>query len=205
MTLVNAETGELVDIADLEEATNTTQQEASDDSDPIEGDAADHGDGLLGHDEDETADEDASDMSERVATTPVDDGSTVTASATRSTFAEGVTDSTSAPEPVAPSVHARPDQHERSTMSAGKPARILWNRRPTGSDVGCIDEIVLTGVDMVHVEQMNDRCWWIGITLADGTSWDGNFTADSKGRMRFFEQESSIEWALDASHEEDER
>ena len=93
MTLVNAETGELVDIADLEEATNTTQQEASDDSDPIEGDAADHGDGLLGHDEDETADEDASDMSERV----VDDGSTVTASATRSTFAEGVTDSTSRP------------------------------------------------------------------------------------------------------------
>ena len=75
---------------------DTTQQEASNDSDPIEGDAADHGDGLLGHDEDETADEDASDMSERV----VDDGSTVTASATRSTFAEGVTDSTSAPEPV---------------------------------------------------------------------------------------------------------
>ena len=48
MTLVNAETGELVDIADLEEATNTTQQEASNDSDPIGGDAADHGDGLLG-------------------------------------------------------------------------------------------------------------------------------------------------------------
>ena len=68
----------------------------------------------------------------------------------------------------------------------GRPARILWNRRPTGRDVGCIDEIVLTGVDMVHVEQMDDRCWWIGITLADGTSWDGNFTADSKGRMRFF-------------------
>lgn len=117
MTLVNAETGELVDIADLEEATNTTQQEASNDSDPIEGDAADHGDGLLGHDEDETADEDASDMSERVATTPVDDGSTVTASATRSTFAEGVTDSTSAPEPVAPSVASfREGMHDRINM-----------------------------------------------------------------------------------------
>lgn len=96
---------------------DTTQQEASDDSDPIEGDAADHGDGLLGHDEDETADEDASDTSERVATTPVDDGSTVTASATRSTFAEGVTDSTSAPEPVAPSVASfREGMHDRINM-----------------------------------------------------------------------------------------
>lgn len=39
-----------------------TQQEATDDSDPIEGDAAGYGDGPLGHDEGETADEEASEQ-----------------------------------------------------------------------------------------------------------------------------------------------
>lgn len=78
--------------------------------------------------------------------------------------------------------------------------RILWNRRPDGRDPGCIDEIVLHGVD-VHVEQMDDRCWWIGL-YRDDTYWMGNFIADSRGRMRFVEQENNrMIWARDESHE----
>lgn len=82
--------------------------------------------------------------------------------------------------------------------------RILWNRRPTGmTDAGDIDEVVLSGVD-VHIEQMHDRCWWIGIY--DPTDpdryWMGNFTSDSRGRMRFTEQENAgIEWTRDDTHE----
>lgn len=76
--------------------------------------------------------------------------------------------------------------------------RILWNRR--GED---IDEIVLTGVT-VHVEQMDDRCWWIGVYKPGGERyWMGNFVADSRGRMRFVEQENNgIVWDRDGSHEE---
>jgi hypothetical protein len=44
--------------------------------------------------------------------------------------------------------------------------RILWNRRPTGPrDTGDIDEIVVHDCT-VHVEQMDERCWWIGVTKA---------------------------------------
>jgi len=80
--------------------------------------------------------------------------------------------------------------------------RILWNRRPTGAlDVGDIDEIVVHNCT-VHIEQMDDRCWWIGIYMSDGSYWMGNFIADSRGRMRFSEQENAgIEWAHDATHE----
>ena len=77
--------------------------------------------------------------------------------------------------------------------------RILWNVR--GED---IDEIVLHNVT-VHVEQMDDRCWWIGIytgSESDSPYWMGNFVADSRGRMRFVEQENfGIEWEQDKSHE----
>lgn len=84
--------------------------------------------------------------------------------------------------------------------------RILWNRRPDADwrrgDMGCIDEIVLHGVT-VHVEQMDDRWWWIGISRDDGTYWHGNFTATSRGVMRFTEQENNgITWERDDSHEE---
>lgn len=83
--------------------------------------------------------------------------------------------------------------------------RILWNRRPTSDrDAGDIDEIVIHGAT-VHVEQMDARCWWIGVYV-EGTDryWMGNFTADSRGRMRFGEQENAgIVWAHDASHETD--
>lgn len=80
--------------------------------------------------------------------------------------------------------------------------RILWNRRPVDLPFGGdIDEIVLHGVD-VHIEQMDDRCWWIGLYRPDGTYWHGNFTADSRGRMRFSQQENNgIAWALDHTHE----
>ena len=74
--------------------------------------------------------------------------------------------------------------------------RILWNRR--GED---IDEIVLNDVATVHVEQISPRCWWIGIILNNGNSWDGNFLTDGSGRMRFLEQESNVDWDDDRSHE----
>ena len=73
--------------------------------------------------------------------------------------------------------------------------RILWN------DDECIDEIVLHDVT-VHVEQMSDRCWWIGIYPKDhDRSWMGSFTCDSRGRMKFTEQENDgIEWEDERTH-----
>ncbi len=82
--------------------------------------------------------------------------------------------------------------------------RILWNRRPTGAinSEGCIDEVVISNPQMVHVEQMDERCWWIGIYMPDGSYWMGNFHCDSRGRMRFTEQENAgIDWDDDDSHE----
>lgn len=74
--------------------------------------------------------------------------------------------------------------------------RILWNERDAD-----IDEIVLHDVATVHVEQMDDRCWWIGITLSNGGYWSGNFVANSRGLMRFVEQENSgVEWESDQEH-----
>lgn len=83
--------------------------------------------------------------------------------------------------------------------------RILWNRRPE-NDGGDIDEIVMDNV-MVHIEQMHDRCWWIALYRggADDPYWMGNFIADSRGRMRFYEQDNHlIEWDDDRSHQEGE-
>lgn len=76
--------------------------------------------------------------------------------------------------------------------------RILWNERD-----GCIDEVVVSDVS-VHVEQMNDRCWWIGIYKGDGPDapyWMGNFHANSRGVMQFTEQENAgIVWDDDREH-----
>lgn len=87
---------------------------------------------------------------------------------------------------------------QEPTMS---PDRILWNSR----EVNDIDEIVLSGVD-VHIEQMDDRCWWIGLYRGhkpDSPYWMGNFRADSRGRMTFYEQENAgIEWTRDECHED---
>lgn len=78
--------------------------------------------------------------------------------------------------------------------------RILWNERDLD-----IDEIVISKPAMVHIEQMHDRCLWIGIYLdgkPDGPYWMGNFVCDSRGRMRFVEQEQhGFEWDRDDTHE----
>jgi hypothetical protein len=78
--------------------------------------------------------------------------------------------------------------------------RILWNVR--GED---IDEVVFRKPRLVHVEQMTERCWWIGVYFGDihGPSWMGNFVADSRGRMRFVEQENDgVVWDENGSHDE---
>jgi hypothetical protein len=74
--------------------------------------------------------------------------------------------------------------------------RILWNP----GDDGDIDEIVIHDCT-VHVEQMNDRCWWIGIDKGDA-NWSGNFHCDSRGRMRFTEQHNeNLAWHANDTHE----
>lgn len=96
-------------------------------------------------------------------------------------------------------------QYDASRCAAGHDAtscgckqnRILWNMR--GVD---IDEIVIHEPSLVHVEQMHDRCWWIGIYLDDERRWSGNFSCDSKGRMRFTEQDDDVDWDADESHDD---
>jgi hypothetical protein len=79
--------------------------------------------------------------------------------------------------------------------------RILWNTR--GDD---IDEIVLNDVATVHIEQMSDGCWWIGMSLNDGGWWSGYFhpaNPRSRTRLTFTEQErGGFEWDRDDSHDE---
>lgn len=75
--------------------------------------------------------------------------------------------------------------------------RILWNTRAAND----IDEVVFTEPSVVHIEQMSDRCWWIGVTTPDNTYWSGNFVCDSRGRMGFMQQENDgIEWDDDDEH-----
>ncbi len=79
--------------------------------------------------------------------------------------------------------------------------RILWNERDKD-----IDEVVIDHPAMVHIEQIDERCWWIAIYLDDDSSqgryWMGNFRADSRGRMRFEEQDNNgVEWEQDEEHE----
>lgn len=74
--------------------------------------------------------------------------------------------------------------------------RILWNKRG-----GEIDEVVFTDPQMVHIEQMDDDCWWIGVDLADGSYWAGYFAAADGTTMTFTQQESNIEWDDDRTQE----
>lgn len=84
--------------------------------------------------------------------------------------------------------------------------RILWNHRDRTGERGEIDEVVLSNVN-VHIEQMNDGCWWIGIYDATNPDryWMGNFhpkNPRSRTQLTFTEQENSgIEWDRDESHE----
>ena len=76
--------------------------------------------------------------------------------------------------------------------------RIVWNRRPD-QDGGDIDELVIHDVT-VHIEQMSDNAWWIGLRRGDH-EWTGNFHVDDSGRLRFSEQDNDgIVWAHDTSH-----
>lgn len=84
---------------------------------------------------------------------------------------------------------------QADAVGAARVNRILWN--DDGVD---IDEIVLHDAT-VHVEQMTARSWWIGVYLSDDEYWMGNFSCDSRGRMRFTEQENAgIEWDQDRTH-----
>ena len=85
--------------------------------------------------------------------------------------------------------------------------RILWNKRDTGAfGRGVIDEIVMHNVD-VHIEQMNDGCWWIALydTKDPNKCWMGNFHPEnprSSTRLAFTEQDNSgIVWDQDECHE----
>ena len=49
-------------------------------------------------------------------------------------------------------------------MSDKKLPRIAIRR----NDDDSLDDIVIKDVDMVHIEQMNDQDWWIGISLENG-------------------------------------
>ena len=92
-------------------------------------------------------------------------------------------------------------------VTGGPPARtttnrILWNRRPKdGYDSGDVDEIVLQA-EWLHVEQMDRACWNMIVDLPSGGQWIGNFTCDSRGNMKFSEQEQSgFVWDEDSTHE----
>lgn len=82
-----------------------------------------------------------------------------------------------------------------------KENRILWNSRPDNDDTwgGDIDEIVCHDAT-VHVEQMDDNCWWIGVYGSEGQRWSGNFNVDENGDLRFSQQDSEWKWDLDQSH-----
>jgi hypothetical protein len=94
-------------------------------------------------------------------------------------------------------VHDRPDEPTPSRSTN----RILWNRRPANPlDCGDIDEIVIHNC-IVHVEQMDDRAWWIGIVLPDGNQWMGEFRANSRGVMTFGQTDDGlITWDRDDTH-----
>ena len=91
--------------------------------------------------------------------------------------------------------------HEQRTETMSKKQRIknriLWNERG-----GEIDEVVFTRPEQVHIEQMSDGCWWIGVHLEDGTYWAGNFLARSKTRLTFTEQESDVKWDHEGAHDD---
>lgn len=116
--------------------------------------------------------------------------------------------------PTGPTV-TPPPASQTGTSARSRPARrILWNHRPDwerpSGGGGDIDELVMRDVALVHIEQMDDRCWWIALYPHGehdrAPYWMGNFVADSHGRMRFVEQENSgVEWDQERSHQDTQR
>lgn len=98
-------------------------------------------------------------------------------------------------------------QDAYEALRGGNPRveRILWNYRDEPGKRGEIDEVVLCNVD-VHIEQMNDGCWWMGFYRhADpDIYWMGNIHTKnprSRTHITFTEQENAgIEWQRDESH-----
>lgn len=83
-----------------------------------------------------------------------------------------------------------------TVLTGTKVNRILWNR---GRDT--IDEIVVHDCT-VHVEQMTDNCWWIGIYKGE-EAWSGNFHCPhhrSKEGMSFTEQDDDLTWDREDEH-----
>jgi hypothetical protein len=67
--------------------------------------------------------------------------------------------------------------------------RILWNRLPSPTDGGSIDEIVVENCT-VHIEQMDLGAFWISIRRPTGEEWQGNFVSQT-GEITFSEQENA--------------
>jgi hypothetical protein len=91
-----------------------------------------------------------------------------------------------------------PAPGEPQPMTSRRKHRILWNTRDDD-----IDEVVFDHPKLVHIEQQDDRCWWIGVSLPGGGYWSGNFHCDSRGHMTFTEQEGwNFDWDADHAHQE---
>ncbi len=77
-------------------------------------------------------------------------------------------------------------------MTKGEPVEI--RRNPGGS----IDEIVAKGVGL-HIEQMSDDGWFMGLDMPDGSYWQFWFgSKNRKSRVEFM----LIEMALGANGEQ---
>ena len=68
------------------------------------------------------------------------------------------------------------------------------------NDDGTIDEIVAVGVNF-HLEQMDDDCWWMAISLPDGRCLHVNFFSDAHIAINASNQgddwpEDSREWGV---------
>ncbi len=72
--------------------------------------------------------------------------------------------------------------------------RILWN---AGGDT--VDEIVLHDC-MVHIEQMSDGHYYVGITDRQGNNFTGNIGARGRGKVDFTITDSSVNWDEDEEH-----
>ena len=111
------------------------------------------------------------------------------------------TDGRAGREPPPPQVHPEAAA-ERHIECAAAVADLVEHVGPASHFGGDIDEIVLHRPEFVHVEQMNDRDWWIGIAMPDGSEFSGHFHATSRGVMTFGLTESDIEWDKDDEHPE---